>query len=142
MNTIWARGAAVSLVWVLVWSLLGPPFDHHFAERQLGHSHIYLAQHDADHRHPFQDAHPHSGPGQEQTAPVGFSEGVPAGEGIVYLSSNDGTGRSIDTALSLAIKPATIFPYLGNNSLFLRKVPESNALNEAFVAPPKKPPTI
>ena len=134
MNTIWARGAAVSFAWVLVWSLLGPSLDHHFAERQLGHSHIYLAQHDVDHLHPYQDAHPHSGPGQEQTTPVG--------EGIVYLSSYDGSGRSFESPLSLAIKPATIFPYLGNNSLFLRKIPESNALNEAFVAPPKKPPTI
>ena len=130
------------MVWALVWYLMGPSFDHHFAERQLGHSHLYLAQHDADHRHPYQDAHPHSGPDQEHTTPVGFSEGVPAEEGIVYLSSNDGTDRSIDTALSPAIKPAAIFPYLGNNSLFLRKIPETNALNEAFVSPPKKPPTI
>ena len=142
MNIIRVRGSAVTLVWVFAWSLLGPSFDHHFAERQMGHSHIYLAQRDADHRHPYLDIHPHSNPDREQTTSGGFFEGVPAGEGIIYLSSNDGASQSIEIASSLAIKQAVIFPYRGNNSPILRKIAESRAYNEAFVAPPMKPPTI
>ena len=141
LKGFWARGAAVSLAWVLVWALLGPSFDHHFAERQLDHAHAYSAQLDVDHSHPYQSPHPHDASNQG-SAPSKIVRDTREGGGIVYLSTYRGSGHLIESSLSLAYKSAAIFPYLGNSFIFLRTLPESNDLKEAFVAPPKKPPTV
>ena len=130
----------MSLACLLVLSFFGPALDHHFAERHYNHTHIYLALPDAHHSHPYERPHPHSyDPGEH--CDIESPLGGPGTNGIVYLASHDGTGQETAKSFGPATRLALMFPYLGDNSFFSKPGQVTGIFQEAFVAPPKKPPT-
>ncbi|MEE3015154.1 MAG: hypothetical protein VX505_13490, partial [Chloroflexota bacterium] len=78
------RGISLSIAAAIVLVFLGPLMDHHFAERQHNHSHIYLTGSVAEHKHPeghpFEIPHSHSNTDRQGTGH----------HGIIYQTSNDG----------------------------------------------------
>ena len=111
----------------------GPLLDHHFAERQPGHTHVFLGPHSPTHLHFFEVIRGHSHPlDQERSAP---------GD-IVYLTSYRGIGQDLPQfpvttsgGSSIVFFPeAEDDPSLSGNSRLV------SFLKESVVAPEKKPP--
>lgn len=73
VRTLWGLAAILG---VLVPSLasVGPVLDHHYAERQPDHQHIFFGPVNHEHTRPYQQPHHHSGAGPE----AGPSNGVAA----------------------------------------------------------------
>ena len=128
---------------------LGSSLDHHFAERQFGHGHVFLSFDSLWHVHFCEGSQGHSrdpvdggnlhllsNNGAESSGP-----GVPGSGAIVYLTLNDGTG----TAFSGLSGPLTGQEYglneLGNASMLGTFSDEAVRIG-AIVPPPKKPPRI
>ena len=118
---------------------LGPSLDHHFAERQFSHGHVFLSSDSPGHSHDPVDGgnlHLLSNNGAESPGP-----GVPGSGAIVYLTSNDGTG----TAFSGLSGPLADQKYglnePGNGSMLGTFSDEAVRIG-AIVPPPKKPPRI
>ena len=132
---------AVLAVAALLLPFLGPAMDHHFAERQHGHGHVYLGAASAEHQHPYEGPHihqndPHLAHGGSVVAVPG--NGVP--DDIVYLTSYRGLGQELASPLAAPIRPAVIFP---DNDPFLFAIARrEHILSGVFVAPPENPPRI
>jgi hypothetical protein len=94
----WARtGTNTAMVLLAVVAVLmtvvGPVFDHHFAERQASHGHVFLDQVTPEHGHSADDGH-----GHDAAEPVSVS--------IVATSDSDATGMSVDNVVPpTATKP-------------------------------------
>ena len=128
------RGTLLALSAAVVLVFLGPAIDHHFAERQHNHTHLYLTASAAEHGHPdlhpFEDSHSHTSLGTEDT---GFG-------GVLYQTSNDGLGESGSVFLTAVIDDDLAYPlYRGDSSSHAVAAGESMYL-EAYAAPPDKPP--
>ena len=78
-NTAMAFLAVVAVLTVVV----GPVLDHHFAERQATHGHVFLDEVTPDHAHMADESHAHV---------AGESIAV----GVVATGDNDVTGLIID----------------------------------------------
>ena len=108
----------LALAAAVVVAFLGPAVDHHYAERQHGHSHLFLTDTAAGaghpKLHPFERPHSHSESTTLQTLQ----------DEIFYQPSNDGLTHPIhrlDTASFTVIA-------------------DDGAYNEAYVPPPTRPP--
>ncbi len=108
---------------------LGPVLDHHFAERQPSHAHIYLGAQLPDHQHPFQMAHAHHG--AEEASPL-------AGD-TVYLTTYHGVGLDLSTAGTPLVEAAPVFPHRGDGPLLVA-LAASSRLSETAVSPLERPP--
>ena len=126
--------AAVALG-ILFMPALGPPLDHHFAERRPDHTHVYMGEAVPDHAHTFERGHVH------QHAPLG---GLPTtrnlAKRIVYLTSDEGYGRGPLDPSACAVRISLASPRLYANSLSSGIDRGDVAPPPAFVAPPWKPP--
>ena len=71
----------------------GPVADHHFAERQFHHSHVYLGAVPADHEHLSPSSFHRHGTGTRPA--TGGPDYYP---GVVYLNSADGSPPGVVTA--------------------------------------------
>ncbi len=114
---------------------LGPAVDHHFAERQHEHTHIYLTISAAEHGHP--ESHPFEGPHAHT-----FSGIETAGhDDVIYQTSNDGLGDSASVSIAALID---VSPGLQNNGDFLAHALTTGGseFRKAFVAHPKRPPRV
>ena len=127
------RGISLSIAAAIVSVFLGPLMDHHFAERQHNHSHIYLTGSVAEHMHPeghpFEIPHSHSNTDRQGTGH----------HGIIYQTSNDGLHDS-GTGSVIAFVDKSSLPLAGDYSSPDALTNSESILAEAFVAPPKKPP--
>ena len=127
------RGISLSITAAIVLVFLGPAVDHHFAERQHNHSHIYLTGSIAEHKHPeghpFEIPHSHSNTDRQGTGH----------HGIIYQTSNDGLHDS-GTGSLIAFVDKSSLPLPGDYSPSNALTNSESILAEAFVAPPKKPP--
>ena len=127
------RGISLSITAAIVLVFLGPAVDHHFAERQHNHSHIYLtisaAEHGHTESHPFEEPHIHSS----------TETGVDAHHGIIYLTSNDGLSDSgTGSGIAFITDP---FPQIhGDYYSPNAQTASGSIICKAFVTPPKKPP--
>jgi hypothetical protein len=129
--------AAFGLALLMVLTSFGAALDHHFAERQPGHQHIYLGPAIPEHDHLYRQHHQHLPDGHEHGAVP--SQGVPSG-GIIYLTSSDGLAQISVTVLAPAMTPAMEFPGAGDSPLNPAAAEGHRALQEAAIAVPKKPP--
>lgn len=75
---------ALLAVGVLMLPSLGPLLDHHFAERQPGHSHWYRGAAGPEHSHPFEHFHIH----------YDAMYDADNSGGIAFFTRNDGAGHS------------------------------------------------
>ena len=86
--------AALALLTALLLPLLGPLADHHFAERQPGHLHIYLAGVPIQHLHDHEALHTHDA---SIADPLGVEESRPVLENSVIFMPQEGEGLSVST---------------------------------------------
>lgn len=132
--------AAVSALFLL---LLGPLLDHHYAERQPDHAHIYLGQFVPDHIHPYETPHAHF---YTQEADDGISGSALLSDetpnDIVYLTSYDGMGQVFTQLTVTLIHLALNFPDLEDNHFAFDTVGDDSFFQNAFISPPKKPPRV
>ena len=134
---------------------IGPVLDHHFPERQHSHTHIYFGPSASDHGHQYQETHPHShilskqrvthkshidaqlkqvGGGAVNFAPRSDS----THDKIVYLTSTDGIGQQVAARIMPVVQASAIFA--DSDLFFFTFAHYEQFLNEAFAAPPEKPP--
>ena len=134
---------ALAALYALFLSFFGSVLDHHYAERQSDHAHIYLGRVVPDHVHPYEAPHTHR-PTQE--ADGGTSSHAPlsdkAPNDTMYLTSYNGMGQVFPQLTVPSIHLALNFPEPEDNH-FAFDIPEDDTLfQEAFITPPEKPPRV
>jgi hypothetical protein len=133
----------IVVLYVIGMPFFGPVLDHHFAERQYNHQHIYLGSAGAKHTH-FYDLRPlHSH--THNTPVVPHSNGSESDESpneVVYLTSQDGIEQSAPSFTIPALQVDFVFPDLGNHHFLLSPTGQDNLPPEIFIPPPKRPPRV
>ena len=133
------RGALLVLVaYALFIPFFGPLMDHHFAERQLNHAHVYLGEVNQDHLHPFEAAHNHSSAGHDHQA----ASRDTAPDDIVYLTSNDGLSQGVPQITTASAHVAAQFPNPEEHNSTLNTPEDAVHYDDALLALPKKPPRV
>ena len=133
--------SAILVLWALFSPVLGPMMDHHFAERQHNHAHIYFGTPDIDHLHPYVDHHDHRIIRWANDEQWGDAQaGTDVSIDVVFLAPLDGMGQNSLALLTPAMSSMNTFPDQGNSNLFLEWRERYVPLQEAHVPPPKKPP--
>lgn len=130
---------AVLAVAALLLPFFGPAIDHHFAERQHDHGHVYLGLAVTDHSHPYEGEHIHQIDTDvaHSAAAVSLS-GNEAPDDIVYLTSYRGFGQQSASSLAAPVRSAIIFP---DNDPFLFAIAHrDHILLGVSVAPLESPP--
>jgi len=133
--------SAVFAALLLLLPGFGPVLDHHFAEREPHHQHIYFGSVLPKHIHPYEVPHAH---GQKTAVPASGNAAPDSSppDGIVYLTSYDGIGETLSFPIVPMLHLALVFPDLENNQFVFNAASNDHILSEAFIAPPKKPPRI
>jgi hypothetical protein len=129
MAILMPRLAVLLALFALCLASLGPVLDHHFAERQPGHTHLYLGAQVPGHLHPYQQAHTHH---QAEAEPSRSDD-------TVYLTTHDGIGLDWSTAASPWVDAASVFPNDDDGPLQVAQGVQSR-LSEAVVSPLERPP--
>jgi hypothetical protein len=132
--------AALAVLLLLLPSF-GPVLDHHFAEWEPYHEHIYLGSTLPKHLHSYEMPRSH---GQKTAAPASGNTAPDSSspDGIVYLTSYDGIGETLTFPVFPLLHLALVFPELENNQFVFNTASNDRIPSEAFIAPPKKPPRI
>ena len=135
-----ALSAAVAALLLLLYSV-GPVLDHHFAERQPDHTHIYLGTTLPRHVHPYEEPHSHS---QEATTSTSHNaaSGSNTPQDMVCLTSYDGIGQTLTSPTEAPLHLAIVFPDPGNDQFAVSTAGNDRIPPEAFIAPPKRPPRM
>ena len=127
------RGISFSIAAAVVLGFIGPAVDHHFAERQHNHSHIYLTVSAAEHGHailhPFEEPHSHVNSDTEATGH----------HGVLYQTSNEVLGDS-GTGPVIAFIEDSARPIRSGDFLPNAQADNGRSLHESFIAPLKRPP--
>lgn len=109
---------------------LGPLLDHHYAERQPNHAHVYLGPAAPDHVHPFEMYGHHVHHSHDH---------APSSDGIVYLVSHDGTSPAqVDVTIPSVEGSSFTVPEEKRTSFGTAR--NDSLPNDALIAPPKQPP--
>ncbi|MDA1129264.1 MAG: hypothetical protein O2913_11285 [Chloroflexi bacterium] len=131
-RTAWQSLSVLAIVAVIL-AFIGPAMDHHFAERQHDHSHVYLTNSAASYGHP--GLHPF-----EQTHYHGPSPADHLGQdGILFQTSNDGSQDSGSVVVGAVLNDGPTQISAGD-LLSLAIFDGEGPSLEAFVEPPKNPP--
>ncbi len=85
---------ALALLTALLFPLLGPLVDHHFAERQPGHVHLYLTGAPSQHLHHHEAFHTHDTPAAD---PAEIEAGGPVLENSVIFMPQESEGLSVSS---------------------------------------------
>lgn len=129
-----------ALLFALMVGLMGAALDHHFPERQPGHTHLYLNAVSQNHVHPYEVPHGH--PGDSLGGHFsGFSLGNSSTDGILYFAADGGLHSTFDSFISSPIHLSVVFDDLQGHEPLWGFSNNENVLPEAFIAPPKRPPT-
>ena len=122
--------------------VFGPMLEHHFAERQLEHVHIYVGTAVADHVHPYETLHSHSPSHTHDKADDVFrdssSKSAPS-QDIVYLTSQEGSEQGFTPFSAPSLRGDVFFPDPPDD-WFLSTLAHDDLPLEAFIPPPEKPP--
>lgn len=135
-----AAAAAAGMLLVF----LAPVLDHHFAELQFGHGHVYLGSDAPGHVHFYDDSRRHShGPFDGDHLQMIPEDETESSRSIViaYLTSSDGIGPAFSGLSGPLADQEFGFNELGNVS-FLRTPSDEAFRIGAIVPAPKKPPRI
>ena len=133
------RPAIVIALYALLVPVVGPLLDHHYAEWQHNHGHVYFGGGPGDtgfHVHIYDTREDH---GHMPATDYWASRSVP--EGVAYFSAYDGAGFG---PISTPTGPSTdslIFPDPGDPPLLAAHVGTELPRTGANVAPAIKPPT-
>jgi hypothetical protein len=133
----------IVVLYALFLPFFGPVLDHHFAERQHNHQHIYLGSADAKHTHSYDLLQLHSHTHNTPVIPPGNgSESNESPNEIIYLTSQDGIAQSAPSFTIPALQVDFVFPDLGDNHFLLSPTGQDNLPPEIFIPPPKRPPRV
>ena len=128
------RGLLVGLVVALLLVFIVPTFDHHYAERQHDHSHLFLTASASSQGHP--DLHPF-----EQThSHTGFGEQESKGDGVIYQTSNDLFGESGSVSFTAFISDGLTRTTDNHEMLSFAILARGSILSENSPDPPTRPP--
>ncbi|MDA1256399.1 MAG: hypothetical protein O3C10_00930 [Chloroflexi bacterium] len=116
--------AMVAILAVLT-TIAGSALDHHFAERQAAHGHVFLNQVAIEHSHSSGDGHDHAA-------------GVIVASGVVATGDIDATGVAIDGVAP----PTTALTGDGDGGLRLVGEVAHDDAPPGLVAPPRARPPI
>ena len=128
------RSLLVSLVVALLLVSLVPTFDHHYAERQHDHSHLFLTASASSQGHP--DLHPFEQPHSH----TGFGEQESEGDGVIYQTSNDIVGASGSVSFTAFVGDGLTYTTHSNEMLSFTIVARGGIISENSPAPPTRPP--
>jgi hypothetical protein len=133
----------VAALSVLFMPFLGPIVDHHFAERQYNHGHIFLRSVDVEHIHFYEADHAHD---HIHDIPATHDSNGPESnelpDEVVFLASQDGIGPSFAPPVTIAVCLDLVFPDLGDNHFLTSLASQDNPPPETSISPPKKPPRV
>jgi hypothetical protein len=131
----------IVVMYALFMPFFGPMLDHHFAERQHNHQHIYFGSAGAKHTHFYQLLHLHSHTHNTPTIPP--TDGSQSNESpneVIYLTSQDGIEQSAPSFTIPALQVDFVFPDLGDHHFLLNPTGQDSLPPEIFIPPPKRPP--
>ena len=128
------RGLLVSLVVALLLVFLVPTFDHHYAERQHDHSHLFLTA------SAFSQGHPDLHPFEQPHSHTGFGEQESEGDGVIYQTSNDMFGTSGSVSFTAFIGDGLTYTTHSNEILSFTIAAREGIISENSPAPPTRPP--
>ncbi len=134
------RPLAIIGLYALLLPVFGPALDHHFAEWQHNHDHIYLgsrAGFGADHVHAYEL----SGRHEHRPAPASRN-GQPLPEGLVFLTAFDSAGAGAVYAPIGSAAASLCFPASGGCPPLAGYLAEESVPPGFTPAPPRKPPTF
>lgn len=130
---------ALALLAALLVPLLGPLADHHFAERQPGHVHIYVSGVPVQHLHDHEALHSHTNPAMV-LAP--FEAQSPTVESSVIFLPQEGEGLSVST-VGVTLALLTTIIALTLPTIFTILSPRSQlALRGISLSPEPPPPRL
>ena len=127
---------ALALLTALLLPLLGPLADHHFAERQPGHLHIYLAGVPIQHLHDHEAFHPH---GSTNVDLFEVENTGPVLENSVMFMPQEGEGLSVST-LGITLALLTSAVALALPTMLTLLTPRSQRALRAIILYPEPPP--
>ena len=131
----------IVVLYALFMPFFGPILDHHFAERQYNHQHIYFGSASAEHTHFYDFPDPNSHTHNMPVIPAGSaSESHESPNEVVYLTFQDGMGQSAPSFTIPALQVGFVFPDLGNLHFLLSPTGQDSLPPEIFIPPPKRPP--
>jgi hypothetical protein len=135
------RLIVVAALYALILPFFGPMLDHHFAERQYNHQHIYFGSASAKHTHFYDLGHLHSHTHNTPIIPPGNgSESNEPPNEVTYFTSQDGVGQSSPSFTIPALQVDFVFPDPGDHHYLLSPTGQDSVLPEIFIPPPKRPP--
>ena len=127
---------ALALLAALLLPLLGPLVDHHFAERQPAHLHVYLAGVPIQHLHDHEAFHPHEAPNADSWY---VENAGPVLENSVIFMPQEGEGLSVST-LGITLALLTSVVALALPTVITLLTPRSQRALRAIVLYPEPPP--
>ena len=126
----------VAALTALFLPLFGPLMDHHFAERQPGHAHIYLSNPAHNHLHSYETDDHHS----IHSPNVADADAQPAN--VVALTDTHGIGSGPSGTPAYLQQPTSaIFHHEGDANRFAY-IHENSLLRDAAIPAPKRPPRM
>ena len=140
---VFQSASLATLLFAMAVALLGPILDHHFAERQANHVHIYSGPVDPSHVHSYETPHDylHARDGLEASA-EGPSSGDSPPDDIVYLTSNKEMLLFFDSVAAPTVYAAFAFLDSEDEPLISGISSDDKIPPEAIIVPPQRPPRV
>ena len=127
---------ALALLTALLAPLLGPLVDHHFAERQPGHVHLYLTGVPTQHLHHHEAFHSHDAPIAD---PSGVEAAGPVLQNSVIFMPQEGEGLSVST-VGVTLALLTTVVALALPTMFTLLTPRGQRTLRGITLYPEPPP--
>ena len=133
----------LATVYALVLSVFGPVLDHHYAERQPDHRHIYIGDVVSDHIHPYEVPHTsfHIQGSGRGTSTEAWSS-VHNLDQALFLTSYTGMNQVITQLIAPLGHLLLNYSSKEDYRLAFNTFEDSTFFQSAFNAPPKKPPRV
>ena len=127
---------ALALLTALLIPLLGPLVDHHFAERQPGHLHLYLTGVPVQHLHDHEASHTHNAPAADLQS---VEDAGPVLENTVIFLPQEGEGLSVST-IGVTLALLTTVVAIALPTMLALLTPRSQLTMRGIVLVPDPPP--
>ncbi len=133
------KPAIVIALYALLLPVVGPLLDHHYAEWQHNHGHVFLGGAPGEagfHVHIYETSGDHG-----HLPAADYSDGRSGPEGVAYFSGFDGAGSGPVSSPTGPSTDSLTFPDPGDHPLLAAYRGAELPRTGVHVAPPRKPPT-
>lgn len=134
---------AAPLLLALALATFGPVLDHHYAERQHSHDHIYIGYADGDHEHPYETDHVHSYGHYHQASPWSPDSRHAASSsagGTLYFVTYDMSDQGFASATLAPIALSDLLPNAGSDDFVKGFDSGQDIPTDPFLSKPDHPP--